>query len=178
MNTTKSNHQALILTASLFEDMEVFYPYYRLQEEGWDVVVASPTLEIIQGKHGYKLKPDVRIDQVDPNDFQLLILPGGSKDGAPGIVREIQEAQEIARSFMEKNKLVAAICHGPYTLISADVLKGRHLTSIWTDGVPDEIQQAGAIWEDKEVVVDKNLISSRSPKDLPAFMREIVKALA
>lgn len=177
MNTTKFNHNALILTANLFEDMEVFFPYYRLQEEGLEVLIAAPTLEIIQGKHGYKIKPDITIDKVNPDDFQLLILPGGSKDGAPGIVREIPEAQAIARSFMEKNKLVATICHGPYTLISADVLKERHLTSIWTDGVPDEIQQAGAIWEDKEVVVDKNLISSRSPKDLPAFMREIVNAL-
>lgn len=168
---------ALILTANLFEDMEVFFPYYRLLEEGWEVKVAAPTMEIIHGKRGYKLKPDVAIDQVNPDDFNLLILPGGSKDGAPGIVRKIPEAQEIARSFMEKNKLVATICHGPYTLISADLLKGRHLTSIWTDGVPEEIKQAGGIWENMEVVVDQNLISSRSPKDLPAFMREIVKAI-
>lgn len=177
MEAMEPNRKALILTANLFEDMEVFFPYYRLQEEGLEVLIAAPTLEIIQGKHGYKIKPDITIDKVNPDDFQLLILPGGSKDGAPGIVREIPEAQEIARSFMEMNKLVATICHGPYTLISAGLLKDRLLTSIWNDGVPEEIQQAGGIWEDKEVVVDKNLISSRSPKDLPAFMREIMKAV-
>lgn len=177
MEAMEPNRKALILTANLFEDMEVFYPYYRLIEEGWKVTVAAPTEEIIQGKHGYKLKPDTSFDSLDPDDFELVIFPGGSKDGAPSIVRENEKARSIAISFMDQNKIVGTICHGPYTLISAGLLKDRHLTSIWNDGVPEEIQRAGGIWVDKEVVVDKNLISSRSPKDLPAFMREIIKAV-
>jgi protease I len=89
-------------------------------------------------------------------------------------VRRIKKAQEIARSFFEKNKPVASICHGPWTLVSADIVRGRHLTSYWHDGVPEEIEKAGGIWEDKEVVVDGNLVSSRWPMDLPAFMRELM----
>lgn len=178
MEANNKPQKALILTADKFEDMEVFFPYYRLLEEGWEVTIAAPTLEEIHGKHGYSLKPHTTIDATNPDEFELLILPGGSKDGAPGTVRKIQKARDIATSFMQKDKIVASICHGPYTLISADLLNGRKLTSIGHDGVPEEIKNAGAIWEDKEVVVDKNLISSRSPKDLPAFMREIVRAIS
>ncbi|MDD5614857.1 MAG: DJ-1/PfpI family protein [Candidatus Methanoperedens sp.] len=102
-------------------------------------------------------------------------MPGGAPNGAPATVRKIKKAQEIARSFVAKNKPIASICHGPYTLVSADLVKGRHLTSYWHDGVPEEIQEAGGIWEDKEVVVDGNLVTSRYPMDLPAFMREVMK---
>ena len=90
-------------------------------------------------------------------------------------VRKLKKAQAITKAFFESNKPVASICHGPWTLASADVVKGRRLTSYWHDGVPEDVKAAGGKWEDSEVVVDGNLITSRYPMDLPAFMREIAK---
>lgn len=169
-------NKAIILTADQFEDMEVMYPLFRLQEAGWQVDVASPKKEEIHGEFGYAiLMPDMMITQVNPEDYDLLIIPGGSPEGAPATVRKIIQAQNIAKSFFAKNKPVASICHGPWTLVSADLVKNRHLTSYWHDGVPEEIKKAGGKWEDKEVVVDGNLITSRWPADLPAFMREVIK---
>jgi protease I len=171
----KSKLKAVVLTADKFEDMEVFFPVFRLQEEGWQVDIAAPTLKEISGEHGYILQPDKTIEEVDPDEYDLLIIPGGFPDGAPATVRKIKKAQEITKSFFGKNKPVASICHGPWTLVSAGMVKGRRLTSFWHDGVPEDIKMGGGIWEDKEVVVDGNLVTSRWPMDLPAFMREIVK---
>lgn len=173
MMTTKL--KAIILTADKFEDMEVYVPMFRLQEEGWQVNVAAPTKETIDGEHGYTVEPNITIEDVNPDDYDLLIIPGGFPDGAPVTVRKIKKALEITKSFFAKHKPVASICHGPWTLADADVIKGRHLTSYWHDGVPEDIKKAGGIWEDKEVVVDGNLITSRWPFDLPAFNRELMK---
>ena len=172
---SKSALKVIVLTADKFEDMEVFYPVFRLIEEGWQVDIAAPKKEEIHGENGYVLMPDKTIDEVDPEEYDLLIIPGGSPDGAPTTVRKTKKALEIARSFFAKNKPVASICHGPYTLVSAGLVKGRHLTSYWHDGVPEEIKEAGGIWEDKEVVVDGKLVTSRWPMDLPFFMREVMK---
>ena len=174
---SKAAFRALILTANEFEDMELFFPYFRLLEEGVHVDIAAPETGVIHGEHGYSLKITKTIDEVDPDQYDLLLVPGGFPDGAPATVRKIKRAQEIAQSFFAKNKPVAAICHGPWLLVSADVVRGRHLTGFWEDGVPEDIKAAGGVWEDKEVVVDGNLITSRWPMDLPAFMREIMKKL-
>ena len=170
-----SNRRAVILTADKFEDMEVFFPLFRLLETGWHVDVAAPTKREIGGEHGYSLEPTITIDEVDPDNYDLLVIPGGSPDGAPATVRKMKKAQDIVRSFFKNDKLVASICHGPWTLASADVVRGRRLTSYWHDGVPEDVRAAGGKWEDKEVVVDGNLITSRWPMDLPAFMREIAR---
>jgi|WetSurMetagenome_2_1015567.scaffolds.fasta_scaffold00839_3 protease I len=170
-----SAYKAVVLTADTFEDMEVFFPVFRLLEQGWHVDIAAPGPKELHGEHGYSLKPGKLIGEIEPDDYDLLIIPGGSPTGAPATVRKIPKAQEIARSFFAKDKPVASICHGPWTLVSAGLVKGRHLTSFWHDGVPDDIRNAGGIWEDKEVVVDDNLITSRWPMDLPAFMRELMK---
>ncbi len=168
--------KAVILTADQFEDMEVMYPLFRLQEEGWRVDVAAPKIEEIHGEFGYgALMPDMTIAEVDPDKYDLLVVPGGSPDGAPSVVRKIKKAHEITKSFFSKNKPVASICHGPWTLADADVIKGRELTSYWHDGVPESVKEAGGKWIDKEVVVDRNLVTSRWPADLPAFMREVIK---
>lgn len=167
--------KAVILTADKFEDMELFFPLFRLQEAGWHVDVAAPKKEEINGEHGYSIMPSKTIAEVKPDDYDLLVIPGGFPDGAPATVRKIKKAQEITKSFFDKGKPVASLCHGPWTLVSADVVKGRHLTSYWHDGVPEEIKKAGGIWEDKEVVVDKNLVTSRWPMDLPEFMKEVMK---
>jgi protease I len=171
----KSKPKAVVLTADKFEDLEVLFPVFRLVEEGWQVDVAAPNLEEISGEHGYPLKPDKTIAEINPDEYDLLIIPGGFPDGAPATVRKIKKAQEVTKSFFDQDKPVAAICHGPWTLVSAGVVKGRHLTSYWHDGVPEEIQKAGGIWEDQEVVVDGKLVTSRWPMDLPAFMRELIK---
>ncbi len=169
--------KAVILTADKFEDMELFFPLFRLQEAGWQVDVAAPNKKEISGEHEYTMKPSLTIDEVKPDGYDLLFIPGGFPDGAPATVRKIKKAHEITRSFFEKNKLVASICHGPWTLASSDVVRNRHLTSYWHDGVPEDIKAAGGIWEDKEVVVDGNLITSRWPMDLPALMREIMNKI-
>jgi protease I len=173
----QSPKKAVILTADKFEDMELFFPLFRLNEAGWHVDVAAPEKKELSGEHGYTIEPSLTFDEVNPDDYDLLIIPGGSPDGAPATVRKSKKVQEITRNFFEKDKLVASICHGPWTLASANVVKNRHLTSYWEDGVPEDIKAAGGVWEDKEVVVDGNLITSRWPMDLPAFMREIMKKL-
>lgn len=171
----KLKRKALVLTADKFEDMEVFFPYFRLLEAGWQVDIAAPDKKLMTGENGYTLKPDKTISDINPDDYDLLVIPGGSPDGAPATVRRIKKAQEIARSFFEKNKPVASICHGPWTLVSAGLVKNRHLTSYWHDGVPESIKEAGGLWEDKPVVTDGNLVTARWPMDLPMFMREMMR---
>ena len=164
--------RALILSADNFEDTELLVPYYRLKEEGIHVDIASIKKEKIKGKHGYEVEVDKTLKQVNPEDYDILILPGGK---APEVIRKEKEALGIAKHFFQKNKPVSAICPGPQTLISAGLLKGRHATCY--KSVAQEMRDAGALYEDKEVVVDKNLITSRQPSDLPAFLRETIKLL-
>lgn len=162
--------KVLIISADKFEDSELLVPYYRMLEEGHEVDIASINKGKIKGKKGYEVEANRSIDEIDPADYGLLIIPGGS---APGEVRKSEKAIEIVREFFKKDKPAAAICHGPQVLISAGVMKGRHATCY--KSVAKEMKETGADYEDKEVIVDKNLITSRLPKDLPAFMREIVK---
>lgn len=164
--------KALIISADNFEDTELLVPYYRLKEEGIDVDIASVRKGKIKGKHGYEVEANKSLKEIKPDDYDILILPGGK---APETIRKEREALDIARHFFERNKPVAAICHGPQTLISAGLLKGRYATCYGT--VAEELKASGAIYEDKEVVVDGNLVTSRQPSDLPAFLREIMKKL-
>lgn len=168
--------KALVLSADKFEDLELYVPVFRLIEAGWKVDIAAPEEGKLTGESNwYYVIANKRIDEVDPDEYDLLVLPGGKPDGAPTTVRNNSRAVEIARSFFAENKPVAAICHGPYLLVSADVVKGRRLTSYWGDGVPEEITNAGGIWEDADVVVDGNLVTSRWPMDIAAFSREMMK---
>ena len=164
--------KALIISADNFEDSELLVPYYRLKEEGIEVDVASMKAGSITGKHGYAIEVTKVLKDVNARAYDILILPGGR---APEAVRKEKKALDLARCFFEKNRPVAAICHGGETLISAGVVKGRRVTCY--KSVVPEMKAAGAIYEDAEVVVDNNLISSRQPSDLPAFMREIMKKL-
>jgi protease I len=173
-----AQRRAVILTADKFEDMELFFPLFRLQELGWHVDIAAPTRQPIGGEHGYSVKPALTIDEVKPEDYDLLFIPGGFPDGAPATVSKLKKSQDITRYFFENNKLVASICHGPWTLVSANVIQGRRLTSYWHDGVPEDIKAAGGHWQDQDVVVDGNLVTSRWPLDLPAFMRELSYKIA
>ena len=164
--------KALIISADKFEDTELLVPYYRLKEAAIDVEVASLSRRTIKGKHGYEVVVDKTLDDINPDDYEILVLPGGA---APALVRKEPKALDIARSFFARNKPVAAICHGPQILISAGLLKGRHATCY--KSVVDELKEAGALYEDMDVVVDANLVTSRQPSDLPAFMSETMKQL-
>lgn len=164
--------KALIISADHFEDSELLVPYYRLQEAGVKVTVASLKRGTITGKQGYEVDVDKALVEVNPDDYAILVLPGGK---APAVVRKEPKALEIAKSFFAHNKPVAAICHGPQILISADLLKGRRATCY--QSVADELKEAGALYKDREVVIDGNLVTSRQPSDLPAFMRETMKLL-
>jgi protease I len=164
--------KALMISADNFEDTELLVPYSRLKEEGIQVDLASMNTGKIKGKHGYEVAVDKTLKEVKPEEYDVLVLPGGK---APEVVRKEKKAIEIAKHFFEKNKPVAAICHGPQTLITAGLMKGRHATSY--KSVAPEMKEAGAIYEDREVVVDGNLVTSRQPSDLPAFLREMMKKI-
>jgi protease I len=164
--------KALMISADNFEDLELFVPYYRFKEEGITVDVVSMKKGKIKGKHGYEMEVNRTLDEVDPDEYDILVLPGGK---APETVRKQPRAVEIARAFFEKNKPVSAICHGPQTLIAAGLLKGRRATCYRT--VAPELMEAGALYEDRDVVVDGNLVTSRQPSDIPAFLRETLKKL-
>jgi protease I len=164
--------KALIISADNFEDSELLVPYYRLKEAGLGVDVASLKRGSIRGIHGYEVAVDKTLGEVNPDDYAILFLPGGK---APAVVRAEPKALEIARSFFARSKPVTAICHGPQTLISAGLLQGKHVTCYRS--VAEEMKAAGALYEDSEVVVDANLVTSREPSDLPAFMRETMKLL-
>jgi protease I len=172
LNPTAKLLYSLLISLRIWKSSSLFSACWR-KVGRWTSL--HPGMKEITGENDYVLKPDKTIDEIDPDEYDLLIIPGGAPNGAPATVRKIKKAQEIAKSFFAKNKPVASICHGPYTLVSAGLVKGRHLTSFWHDGVPEEIQGAGGIWEDKDVVVDGNLVTSRWPMDLPAFMREIMR---
>jgi protease I len=164
--------RALIISADHFEDSELLFPFYRLKEEGLEVDIASISRGKINGQHGYEVVVDKALRDVDPNEYDILILPGGK---APAKLRKEQAAIGIAQDFMLRNKPVAAICHGPQILITAGVLQGRRATCYRS--VAEELNESGALYEDKDVVVDDKLVTSRQPSDLPAFMREIVRLL-
>jgi protease I len=164
--------RALIISADNFEDTELLVPYYRLKEEEIEVDIASIKKGAIKGKHGYEVEVDKTLKEVNPDDYDILILPGGK---APETIRKDNNALVIAKDFFYKNKPVSAVCHGPQTLISAGLLKGRHATCY--KSVAKEMKDAGAVYEDKEVIVDGNLVTSRQPSDLPAFMKETMKFL-
>jgi protease I len=164
--------KALIISADHFEDTELLAPFYRLQEAGLRVDVASIARGKIHGKHGYEVVVDKALRDVDADQYDLLILPGGK---APATLRKEAAAVAVAQAFMRGGKPVAAICHGPQILVTAGVMQGRRATC--APSVAEELQQAGAEYEDREVVVDGNLVTSRRPADLPAFMREIVRFL-
>jgi protease I len=165
--------KALIITAENFEDCELFVPKETLENRGWEVRVATPEKgHQFHGKHGRGLIADLTLREVNPDDYELLILPGGK---APETLRRDEHALKIAKDFFKAGKPVAAICHGPQILVSARLLEGRRATCYKT--VARELKDNGAIYEDTEVVVDGNLITSREPGDLPAFMREVLKAV-
>ncbi|MDW8360100.1 MAG: type 1 glutamine amidotransferase domain-containing protein [Candidatus Caldarchaeum sp.] len=155
-----------------FEDLEFFYPLIRLKESGFEVEAVAPEKTVYTGKHGIKAEPQRIIDEAKVEDYEVLIIPGG---WAPDRLRRNQKVVEFVKAFFNSGKTVAAICHGPQLLISAKVIKGFRLTS--SSAVKDDVENAGGIYEDKPVVQDRNLITSRGPADLHLFMKAVVGRL-
>lgn len=155
------------------EESEFIYPYYRFQEEGYEVsVCASRDKETYLGKHGVPFRSEISPKDVDIEDYDAVIIPGGR---APDRMRINGDLVKIVREAYEKGKVIAAICHGPQMLIEADVLRGKKATC-WKS-VATDLKNAGATFVDAPVVVDGNIVTSRMPADLPNFCKEIIKLL-
>ena len=162
----------LILAGPEYEDLEIWYPRLRVEEAGYETLVAGLGEPTYRGKNGYPCPVDVHIKDVDHTRMAGVLAPGG---WAPDKIRRDKDVLSCVRAIHEAGKVVATICHGPWILISAGIVKGRRMTS--TVGIRDDLVNAGANWVDEAVVVDGNIISARVPKDLPAFGRELVRLL-
>jgi len=162
----------LFFAAPLYEDLELWYPKIRLEEEGVRTVVAGLGERTYQGKRGYPVTVDANVDQVAAPDFDGLVIPGGY---APDILRRSPRVLQLVREIHQADKPLAFICHAGWVPISAGILRGKRGTSV--GAIKDDLVNAGLVWEDSPVVVDGNLISSRTPADLPQFCRAIIAAL-
>lgn len=167
------NIKIAILIEDMFNVFEFWYPYYRLKEEGAEVmVVGSGRTDVFTGKPGTECKADVPAAEVTAEDFDGVVIPGGY---APDMMRRYPAMVNLVKEMNQKNKLVAAICHAGWMLASADILGNRKVTSFFA--IKDDLVHAGANWVDQGVVVDGNLITSRTPDDLPVFMKAIIEYL-
>jgi protease I len=171
MNEIKGSF--LIFIEDMYEDLEVWYPKLRLIEAGAKVVLAAPQAgKIYNGKHSYPALSDAAIADVNERDFAGLVLAGGF---SPDKLRRIEKVKQLTKEFMASGKLIAHICHGGWMAASAGICKGFRMTS--TTGIKDDLENAGAIWVDEPVVIDRNMVSSRKPDDLPDFMKGIFQVL-
>jgi protease I len=164
-----------ILVADGFEQIEMTKPREALEAAGAETKIVSPKSGQIQGMHhaekGDKFDVDLTLDEARPEDFDALTIPGGLMN--PDQLRSTPEALEFTRHFFREGKPVAAICHGPWVLIDAGVVRGRTLTS-WP-AIKTDVRNAGGNWVDEEVVVDNGLVTSRKPDDIPAFNEKMIE---
>lgn len=173
---TKINEAKILIVATDgFQEEELFSPHEHLSGEGAEVHLASLSLdEISAGKEdSRKIKPDLLINEAKSQDYDAIVLPGGL--GNPDKLRTEESVKLLVRNFAEEGKVIAAICHAPWILISADIVKGREMTSY--PSIQDDLRNAGAQWVDKEVVVSNGIITSRSPDDLKAFNAKIIEEI-
>jgi len=166
--------KVVILIEKMYEDLEMWYPYLRLREAGAEPVrVGTGTADVFPSKHGYESPVDKNVQDVRAGNFDALVIPGGF---APDFMRRSDATIDFVAAFAKLGRTMAAICHGVWMLCSADALRDRKCTSFFA--IRHDAIHAGAEWVDGEVVVDGNLITSRKPTDLPAFMTELLKQLA
>lgn len=162
-----------MLVDNVYQEMEVWYPLYRLREAGAEVITVGATAgATYTSKLGYPVHCDKSYDEVSASQFDGVVVPGGY---APDHIRRHAKANQLVHDIDAQGKLVAAICHAPWVLCSANMLKGRKATSFFA--IKDDVIHAGAQWVDAEVVVDRNLVTSRKPDDLPAFCRAMISVL-
>jgi protease I len=164
--------RAAILVEQQYQEMEVWYPCYRLREAGCKVTFVGPEAgQTYPSKLGYPAKSDKAAKEVSVNDFDIIVIPGGF---APDFIRRSEPMIRLVSDMAEQGKVVAAICHGPWVLCSTQALKGKKATCFFA--IKDDVINAGAKYADAEVIRDGNLITSRKPDDLPAFMQNIIQA--
>ena len=166
------NTRILFFAAALYEDLELWYPKIRLEEEGATTVVAGLGEKTYLGTRGYPITVDTSVDEIEAAEFSGLVIPGGY---APDILRRSKKVLRLTREIFDAGKPVAFICHAGWVPISAGIVKGKRGTSV--GAIKDDLVNAGMIWEDSPVVVDGNLISSRTPADLPQFSKALIQAL-
>ena len=162
-----------ILLEQQFQDLEVWYPALRLREDGADVIFVGAGASDYKGKYGYPAKAHTQIEKVKADDLDALIVPGG---WAPDFLRRNEKVLKLVQEMDQRGKVIGAICHAGWVLVSADVLADRTVTCF--SAIKDDVVNAGAKFVDQEVVVDGNLVTSRTPEDLPAFCRELIGVLS
>lgn len=170
---TLKGKRVAILAEDLYQELELWYPLYRLREEGAEVTVVGAGKERYTSKHGYPVEVQASIDIVKADDFDGVIIPGGY---APDLMRRNQKMVDFVKRAHDQGKIIAAICHAGWMLASAGIIKGKRVTGFFS--IKDDLVHAGARYEDKEVIRDHNIITSRRPDDLPAFCRTVIEALA
>ena len=177
MQNDLSGKKVAILVENGFEQVELTEPKRALEEAGAEALIVSPQKDKVRGwkftEWGDSLKVDVQLEDANPDDFDALVLPGGVMN--PDTLRTNTDALQFVRAFFEAHKPVASICHGPWTLIDAGVVKGRKMTSYHS--ISTDLKNAGANWLDQEVVVDNGLVTSRNPDDLPAFNKKTIEEI-
>jgi protease I len=165
--------RSVIITAQNFQDEEFTYPYYRLLEEGYKVDVATPDKIDVHGKYGVPSRPSIDTKDLKESDYDLVILPGGFE--APDRLRIRKEVLKFVKDMFDNNKIIAAICHGPWICISAGIVKGKKMTGYMS--IADDIKNAGAIYLEEDVVVDGNLITAPHYRNNGDFMKAVIKTL-
>jgi protease I len=166
------NKTLLAFLDDVYEDLELWYPKLRLEAAGYGLKCAAPEIRTYAGKHGYPAAADLPLQEADSHDFCGLLVPGGFM---PDKLRRNAKVLALTREFFQQGKLVAFICHGGWIPISAKILQGRRVTG--SLGIKDDLENAGGLWVNEPVVVDGNLISSRTPRDLAPFGEAMVKFL-
>jgi len=169
-----TGRKVALIATDKFEDRELTEPLEAAREAGADVTIVSNHDGKIAGENGTEIPVDKTVDEVAADEFDALIIPGGVKN--PDVMRTDQRAVHFVRNFFDQHKPVAAICHGPWLLDEADVLRGRTVTS-WPS-LRRDIENAGGTWVDEEVVVDHGLVTSRKPDDLKAFCSKLIEEFA
>ena len=162
-----------ILAEKMYEEMELLYPYYRLKEEGYKAdIVGTESNVVYVGKNGYPVKSNLSTSDISADDYDAVIIPGGY---SPDHMRRSKSTVKFVKDMDSKNKIIAAICHGPWMMASCCDLKGKDITAFYS--IKDDLINAGANFVDREVVIDGNLITSRTPEDLIPFVKTIIESL-
>ena len=165
--------KVVIILESDFRDEEAIYPFYRFQEEQWTVDIATDQKKQVKGKFGVPLQGTIGLDELRVDNFDAVVIPGGNE--GPDRLRMNKFVLKFVKEMYEEHKLVAAICHGVWIPISAKIVKGKHATCY--RAIVDDLRNAGAVYQDKPVIIDGNFITSRHPQDLAVFTKAVIDFL-
>ncbi len=169
-----SSKKVAVLVEQQYQELEVWYPYYRLKEAGYGAYLVGPEKGVVYpSKLGYPAKAELAASEINADDFAGVVIPGGF---APDFIRRSEAMLKFVRDLASQNKILAAICHGPWVLCSTTALRGKKATCFYA--IKDDVINAGAEYQDAQTVVDGNLITARKPDDLPAFCMALLAALS